>query len=310
MNISLGAHVISALREGQPLVALETALLTHGLPHPLNVETALAMEDAVRSSGAVAATIGIIDGQVIVGMNEDELALLATASVPMKVGVRELPLAVAQLRSGGTTVAATAYISHRYGIKVFATGGIGGVHRGAQNTFDISGDLTVLGRTPITVVSSGAKAILDLKRTLEYLETAGITVVGYRTNTFPAFYCATSPFKVPHRLESAQDVAKTAIARDQLGLTSALLVSNPVPIQSQIPWEQLMSDIMKVDDEIKHEGIQGQDVTPQMLKRLFALTKGKTLQANLVLLKENARLGGEIATAIIAEKGEPSWSVC
>jgi pseudouridylate synthase len=302
MKIKIGNHIIEALRENRPLVALETALVTHGLPRPLNLETALAMETAVRESGSTAATIGVLDGCVVIGMNEEELTLLAGKDDAIKIGVRELPVAVAQMRSGGTTVAATTFLAHRYGIKVFATGGIGGVHRAGQSSFDISGDLTVLGRTPITVVSSGAKAILDLKLTLEYMETAGVTVIGYRTHTFPAFYCASSPFPLALRMDSPQDVAKTAVWRDELGLLSALLVANPIRTEYEIPWERLMAYIGEVDNDIRGKGIEGQDVTPQMLRGLFRLTDGQTLRANLILLKDNARLGGEIALALQEER--------
>jgi pseudouridine-5'-phosphate glycosidase len=303
MNITIGTHVVHALREKAPLVALETALVTHGLPRPLNVETALAMEAAVREAGSVPCTIGMIAGRLIVGLTEDELRSLAKTTSALKLGVRELPAAMALQKSGGTTVAATAYLAHRYGIRVFATGGIGGVHRGARETFDISADLTILGRTPITVISSGAKAILDLSLTLEYLETAGITVAGYRTDSFPAFYSVSSPYSLSIRLESAAEVAKTALCRDGLGLTAALLLSNPVPKEAEIPWDELMDFINKVDLEVKEQGVGGQDVTPTMLKRLFQVTKGRTLSANLALLTENARLGGEIAKTICEERG-------
>lgn len=302
MSISIGTDVLAALREGSPLVALETALVTHGLPHPLNVETALAMEAAVRSAGAVPCTIGVLEGRLVLGLSPAELEQLSSAPSPLKVGIRELPAAMAGKRSGGTTVSATAYLAHRYGISVFATGGIGGVHRGAQDTFDISADLTILGRTPLTVVSSGAKAILDLGLTLEYLETACVTVAGYRTEMFPAFYTAGSPYRLALTLDSPQEAAQLALARDELGLSSALLVCNPVPVASQIPWDELMHLIAQVEGEINDEGIGGQDVTPQMLRRLFALSDGRTLQANLALLRENARLGGEIANALYEER--------
>jgi pseudouridylate synthase len=302
MNTVLGTHVIHALREGKPLVALESALLTHGLPRPVNLETALAMEAAVEEEGAVPATIGILQGRIIIGLTHDELETLAWSPSPWKVGIRELPAMAARHEDGGTTVSATAYLARRYGISVFATGGIGGVHREGQYTFDISADLTVLGRTPITVVSSGAKAILDLKLTLEYLETAGITVAGYRTASFPAFYSAASPYPLTLTLDNPAQVARVALARDGLDLPGALLVANPVPAGAEIPWDRLMEHIAAVAEEIRSEGIAGQDVTPQMLRRLFALTEGATLKANLALLRHNARLGGEIARALTEER--------
>lgn len=279
-------------------MALETALVTHGLPSPFNLETAADMEAAVRGSGAVPCTIGVLRGEINVGLDREQLTALAEEESPLKLGLRELPYAAAMGRSGGTTVAATAHLAHRYGIRVFATGGIGGVHRNGHNTFDISGDLPVLGRTPLTVVSSGAKAILDLKLTLEYMETAGIAPVGYRTSFFPAFYAAVSPYRTQLCVESAADVARTAAARDALGIPAALLVCNPVSLDNQIPWEHLTGMIAQVCDEMGRDGIEGQDVTPYMLRRLFVLSRGQTLKANLSLLVDNARLGGEIAVAL------------
>ncbi len=333
MKTTLGPHVLTAMRAGHPLVALETALVTHGLPYPINLETIIDMEAAVRELGAIPATIGVLLGEVVIGLTEAELALLAKAASPMKVGVRELPVAslgkvsggaelallakaaspmkvgVRELPvvslgkvSGGTTVSATTYLAHRYGLAVLATGGIGGVHRGAGDSFDISADLTILGRTPITVVSSGAKAILDIGLTLEYMETQGITVVGYGTNIFPAFYASTSPYRLALKLDSPGEVAKVALARDELGLQSALLINNPVLTALEIPWEELLTYIAQIEGEIKTAGIVGQDVTPHMLSRLLAVTAGRSLKANLSLLIENARLGAEIALAICAER--------
>lgn len=301
MKITIGSHVLTALRTNSPLVALETALVTHGLPQPLNLETALAMEAAVREVGAIPATIGVLAGQLVIGLTETELALLAKAESPMKVAIRELPAALAGNGSGGTTVSATAYLAHRYGLAVLSTGGIGGVHPGASYSFDISSDLTILARTPITVISSGAKAILDLGLTLEYLETQGVTVAGYRTNSFPAFYAAESPYQLTLRVDSPEEVAKLALARDELGLHSALLISNPAPKTLEISWEELKVDIAQIEAEIKAEGISGQNVTPQMLRRLNSASP-YTLAVNSALLIENARLGAEIAQAICAER--------
>ncbi|MFW0861330.1 MAG: pseudouridine-5'-phosphate glycosidase [Dethiobacter sp.] len=302
MKTTLGPHVLTAMRAGHPLVALETALVTHGLPYPINLETIIGMEAAVREHGVIPATIGVLLGEVVIGLTEAELALLAKAASPMKVGVRELPVVSLGKVSGGTTVSATTYLAHRYGLTVLATGGIGGVHRGAGDSFDISADLTILGRTPITVVSSGAKAILDIGLTLEYMETQGITVVGYGTNIFPAFYASTSPYRLALKLDSPREVAKVALARDELGLQSALLINNPVLTALEIPWEELLTYIAQIEGEIKTAGIVGQDVTPQMLSRLLAVTAGRSLKANLSLLIENARLGAEIALAICAER--------
>lgn len=302
MKITIGSHVLNGMRAGYPLVALETAVVTHGLPYPLNLQTILGMEAVVRELAAIPATIGVLSGEVVIGLTEAELVALASAESPMKVGVRELPLASLGVINGGTTVSATAYLAHRYGLAVLATGGIGGVHRGACNSFDISADLTILGKTPITVVSSGAKAILDLGLTLEFMETQGITVAGYGTNIFPAFYAAGSPYRLSLRLDSPMEVAKVAMARDELGLQSALLITKPVSTVLEIPWEELISCVEQVEGEIKAAGVSGQDVTPQMLSMLCTATAGRTLQANLSLLIENARLGAEIALAISAER--------
>ncbi|MCR3922739.1 MAG: pseudouridine-5'-phosphate glycosidase [Firmicutes bacterium] len=298
MKVEIGEHIIKAMRSREPLVALETAVITHGLPQPINVETGLAMEAAICATGAIPCTIGVLHGTVIIGMVAEQLQALSQLPDPVKIGVRELPLAAALTQSGGTTVAATAYLAHRYGIRVFATGGIGGVHRGAATTFDISGDLITLGKTPITVVSSGAKAILDLQKTLEYLETMGVSVVGYRTNTFPAFYASTSPYLLALQVDSVADVASAALARDELALPSALLVCNPVACDAEIPFSELMELIKRVDEELDSSQVQGQNVTPEMLRRLSTLTQGKTLQTNVRLLEDNARLSGEIAIEI------------
>jgi pseudouridine-5'-phosphate glycosidase len=302
VKTTIGSEVLAAMRAGHPLVALETALVTHGLPKPLNLETILGMEAAVREVGAIPATIGVLSGEVIIGLSAAELTALAIAESPVKVGVRDLPLVALGKVSGGTTVSATAYLAHRYGLAVLATGGIGGVHRGACDSLDISADLTILGRTPITVISSGAKAILDLGLTLEYLETQGITVAGYGTDLFPAFYAATSPYRLALRIDSPREAAKVALARDELGLPSAILINNPVRTALEIPWQELLTYIVQIEGEVKAAGITGQDVTPQMLSRLFAVTAGRTLKANLSLLTENARLGAEIAQALCAER--------
>ncbi|NLM51227.1 MAG: pseudouridine-5'-phosphate glycosidase [Firmicutes bacterium] len=302
MNIKINEKIIFALREQKPLVALETAVLTHGLPKPLNLETVLAMEEAVASAGAIPCTIGVLQGEIILGLSQTQLQDLAQRENVFKIGLRELPVIVVKKLSGGTTVAATAYLAHRYGLRVLATGGIGGVHRGATQTFDISADLTVLARTPLTVVASGAKAIMDLGLTLEYLETMGTTVVGYKTKTFPAFYASSSPYKLPLSLNSPQEIAATALARDELGLSAAVLICNPVPEAAQIPYEDLMELLAAVEQEVQAEHIRGQDVTPLFLKRLAEKSGGRSLEANRALLIENARLAGKIALAVAQGK--------
>jgi len=304
MNIyTVGSHVLAALKERRPIVALETALLTHGLPRPHNLGAALEMEATVRAAGAVPCTVGVVGGKVGIGLAEQELEQLSCCVSPLKSGLRELPYAVASGRDGGTTAGATAYLARSFGIRVLATGGIGGVHRGAALSFDVSNDLAVLGNAPITVVSSGAKAILDLGLTLEYLETAGVAVVGYRTDCLPAFYSRRSPFPLPYLLESPSQVAEMAVARDRLGLPGAVLVCNPVPSEAEVPWEELMTFIRQAEIELHNIKKTGPDVTPWMLNRLSVLSDGRTLRANLALLRENAGLGAAIARAVI-EKGE------
>lgn len=301
-NYSIGRHVLDALRDRKPLVALETALVTHGLPRPLNLETALSMEAAVRENGAIPCTIGVLAGKTVIGLSHAELQALSGETGSLKIGLRELPYASAKKKSGGTTVSATAWLARRFGIPVFATGGIGGVHRGARETFDISPDLTVLSQTPVTVVSSGAKAILDLKLTLEYLETACITVAGYQTGYFPAFYSRHSPYRLPLTVETPEEAAELSRARDRLGLNTAVLVCNPVPDKAEISWDELEPMVYDVFTETEAAGIRGQDITPRMLERLFALSGGRTLQANVALLVENAALGARISSAITAGK--------
>ncbi|NLN07477.1 MAG: pseudouridine-5'-phosphate glycosidase [Firmicutes bacterium] len=294
MKVRISRKVMAALREKQPLVALETAVITHGLPAPLNVETGMAMEKAVRAAGAVPCTIGVLQGTAVLGLSESEMETLACKE-PVKLGLRDLPAALALGQSGGTTVAATAYLAYRFGLKVFATGGIGGVHRGAAATFDISSDLHVLAHTPLTVVTAGAKAILDLKLTLEYLETQGIPLIGYRTSHFPAFYAPASPYPLPARVETAAEAARAASIRDELGLGAALLVCNPVPADCGIPYAELMEAVDAVSRELSEKELTGKDVTPAMLKRLAEITGGRTLDANKALLAANARLAAEIA---------------
>ncbi|NLM46377.1 MAG: pseudouridine-5'-phosphate glycosidase [Firmicutes bacterium] len=303
MKLKISREVMAALREKQPLVALETAVITHGLPAPLNLETGMAMEAAVRAAGAVPCTVGVLQGAAILGLSAREMEELVRQK-PVKLGLRDLPAALALGQSGGTTVAATAYLARRFGIKVFATGGIGGVHRGATATFDISGDLQVLAHTPITVVAAGAKAILDLKLTLEYLETMGIPLLGYRTSHFPAFYAPDSPYPLPARVETAAEAAQAALMRDELGLAAALLVCNPVPAASGIPYVELMEAVETVSREITGRKVAGKEVTPAMLKRLAEITGGRTLAANQALLIENARLAAEIALELYKQKSE------
>lgn len=289
----LGEEAKVALR---PLVALESALISHGLPYPVNLETAQAMEEIVREEGAIPATIGIIGGEPKVGLSREELERLGRGSGVRKVSLRDLPIAVACRWDGGTTVSATLYLAHKAGIRVLATGGIGGVHRGQG--WDISADLLALAQVPLVVISSGAKAILDLPATLEWLETSGVPVIGYGTDEFPAFYSRSSGLPVPQRVDSPQEVAEIARARDELGLSSAILVTVPVPEKDEVP-RSLVEEALAEALEMAAKSVRGAALTPFLLGQLNELTQGATLRANIALLKENARLAAWVAQALL-----------
>lgn len=289
-------EVAAALADGRPVVALESAVITHGLPRPLNLEVAVAMEAAVRSAGAVPATVAVQDGAVCVGLTDEARRRLAEAPAARKCGRRDLPAALAGGAAGGTTVGATAWIAHAAGIAVFATGGIGGVHRGG--VFDVSADLVDLGRAPITVVCSGAKSLLDLAATLEVLETHGVTVVGYGTDRFPAFYVADGGLAVPARADGPGDVARVALARDGLGLPGAVLAAVPVPAAQALAAGEVEAWVDAATREAAAAGVVGPAVTPHVLGRLAALSGGRTLAANRALLVHNAAVAGEIASAV------------
>ncbi len=284
-----------ALRLRQPLVALETAVVTHGLPHPVNLTLATDMEAEVRTGGAVPATIGVVAGKVCIGLETTDLAHLAADKPMRKISRRDFSAAIARQESGGTTVAGTMLAAHRVGIRVFATGGIGGVHRDAP--FDESADLHALGETPMIVVCAGAKSILDLPATLERLETYSVPVVGYQTDDFPAFYARSSGLPVSVRADSPQEVVAIAQAHWTMGLHSAVLVVVPPPEDVALP-ESLMEDaIAQALQEAHQQGISGQAVTPFLLDRVGALTEGRSLRANLGLLLNNAHVAAQIAAA-------------
>lgn len=287
---------------GLPLVALESTVITHGLPHPQNLQLAQDMEEAVRQNGATPATIALLDGKIRVGLNPDLLAQLGAASRPLKVSRRDFATAVTKKAHGGTTVAGTMYAAFQAGIRVFATGGIGGVHR--ESHFDISTDLQALADTPMIVVCAGAKAILDLPATLEYLETMAVPVVGYKTDEFPAFYSRESGLPVSTRLDSPQEIVDFSRAHWELGLRSAILVANPVPVPSAIPASIMEPLIATASQEAQAAGIHGQALTPYLLKRISELTDGRSLQANLALLLNNARLAANIAVAWAGQRGQ------
>jgi len=278
----------------QPIVALESTVIAHGLPHPHGINTALECEAIVRAAGAQAATIGIVRGNVTVGLSDDELNEIARTSC-RKVNLANLGEVIARLEWGATTVATTLHIASNAGIRVFSTGGIGGVHRGAEQTFDVSSDLAALARYPAVVVSSGAKAILDLPKTVELLETLGIPVIGYKTDEFPAFYSRSSGLALDIRADSAAQVAAIARSHWRLGFKSSVLVTVPVPSEEEIPREVIEPFIQKAVSLAAEGGITGKAVTPFILARLSQLTSERSLRSNMALLKNNARVAAEIA---------------
>lgn len=296
--LQVEAPVAEALEARRPVVALESALVTHGFSAPANLNIAQRMEAAVREEGALAATIAVLDGQPHIGLSGRELAWLASPNRAFrKISLRDLPIAAAERSSGGTTVAATMHLAQRAGIQVLATGGIGGVHR--DHPEDISSDLTALGSIPITVVCSGAKAILDLPRTLEVLETKGVPVVGYGTQDLPAFYSRRSGLKVDVGVETPEEVARLAWMRLQLGLSTAILVCAPVPREKALPVQEAESAIAQALAEADRAGVGGKDLTPFLLARVVQLTHGKAQRANEALLVNNARVAARIAQALI-----------
>ncbi len=287
-------EVAAARESGAPIVALETTILSHGMPYPQNLETAGSVERIVREAGAVPATIAVLRGEVHVGL--DDAQLERVASEPMlKLGRADLAYAIARGADGATTVAATAHCAAQAGVRVFATGGIGGVHRGAESTMDVSGDLDTLASTPIVVVCAGAKAILDLAKTMEALETRGVPVVGYRTNDLPAFWSRSSELPLSLRAESAEEVAAMLVAQEEAGLRSAIVVANPIATEEEIPSQEMQRYIDAAIAEAGAARISGKALTPWLLDRLFTLTEGRSLRANIALVRSNARLAAEIA---------------
>jgi pseudouridine-5'-phosphate glycosidase len=283
----------------QSVVALESTVIAHGLPRPTNLQTAQRLEQIVRDSGAVPATIGILSGTLKVGFDADELRTLAEEENIRKVSTRDLPVAVAERWNGATTVATTCWIAHRAGIKVFATGGIGGVHRGALP--DVSADLPELARTPIIVVCSGAKIVLDLPATREWLETYGVTVAGYGCDEFPAFYSRSSGLTVDTRADSPADVVALFHAQRALRIDAALLVTVPVPREFEVPHEQLQTVLDQALESAERNGIGGRELTPFLLSQMAERSHGSTLRANLALLENNARVAAQISTALGSE---------
>lgn len=295
--LRLGAEVADALAARRPLVALESTIIAHGLPRPRNLEVARALEQIVRDAGAVPATVAVLDGACVVGLDGDELQRVAEDRELRKLGRRDLALAAAREASGATTVSATASLAARAGIRVFATGGLGGVHRGFSEHLDESADLDALSRTTITVVSAGVKSILDVPGTLQRLETLNIAVVGYRTRDFPGFYLTSSGERIDWAVESPAEVAAIMRAQDALGLDGALVVANPVAVADQLDPALHDMVLVRALEEAERRGITGQQVTPFLLAEMLQATRGASLEANLAAVRENARLGAEIARA-------------
>ena len=297
-GVRIADRVREAVAAGRPVLALESTILTHGLPRPRNLAVGLETEGMVRDAGVEPATIGVVGGVPVVGLDEDDIRRLCTTDGVVKASTRDLPIARAQRLDAGTTVAATAWLAHRAGIRVFSTGGLGGVHRGANETFDESADLPSLAVTPITLVSAGVKSILDVGATLERLETLGIPVLGYRTQRYPGFYVADSGFALESRIESAADAAAVARARDDLGLGAALLVANPIAVAEQLDpqlHDRVLAEALAAADAA---GVTGHDTTPFLLDFVQRATGGRSLEVNLAVYRGNARLGAEIARAL------------
>jgi len=297
--LDIAPEVRLALQQGQPVVALESTIISHGMPYPQNVATALRVEAEVRSSGALPATIAVIDGRLTAGLNAAQIEALGRAGPTVaKVSRRDLPFIVATNQTGATTVAATMIIASMAGIRVFATGGIGGVHRGAAQTFDISADLQELARTPVAVVCAGAKSILDLGLTLEYLETHGVPVVGYRTAQLPAFFTQDSGFSVDYRLDDASEIARLLQIKWAMGLGGGVVIANPIPAAHAMPRAVIDAAIEQALSDAQTQGISGKQTTPFLLERVNALTGGNSLAANIELVLNNARLASAVAVAL------------
>ena len=293
--LDIHPDVENAIKNNEPVVALESTIISHGMPYPKNVETALMVEETVRSNKAVPATIAIINGKLKVGLTNDEIEFLATNEEVKKVSRRDLPITVAQKLSGSTTVASTMIIASLAKIAIFATGGIGGVHRGAENTMDISADLEELANTNVCVVCAGAKAILDLGLTLEYLETKGVPVIGYKTSELPAFYSSESGFDVDYKIDSAQEIAEILKTKWDLSLDGGVLVTNPIPVAFELETGVMNDAINQAIIEADNNKISGKKITPYLLSKVNEITQGKSLEANIKLIQNNADLAAKIA---------------
>lgn len=294
--LDISPEVAEALANNRPVVALESTIISHGMPYPQNAETALAVEQQIRENGAVPATIAIINGRMKAGLSREEIELLGKEGHNVaKVSRRDLPFIVAAGKNGATTVASTMIIAEMAGIHVFATGGIGGVHRGAEQTFDISADLQELAKTNVAVICAGAKSILDLGLTTEYLETHGVPLIGYQTQVLPAFFCRTSPFSVSIQLDEPEQIAKAMATKWQSGLEGGMVIANPIPEQFAMPEAKINAAIEQAVQESVEQGIHGKDSTPFLLTRVAELTGGDSLHSNIQLVFNNAKLAAQIA---------------
>ncbi|GAB3078194.1 pseudouridine-5'-phosphate glycosidase [Phycicoccus sp. Root563] len=296
-SLRLNAEVTDALASGRPVVALESTIISHGMPYPRNVAMAVEVEQIIRDGGATPATIAVLDGVPRIGLDRDELETLATHPDVSKVSLRDLPHVIARRAHGATTVAATMRLAALAGIRVFVTGGLGGVHRGAEHSFDISADLTELGQTDVAVVSAGVKSILDIGLTLETLETLGVPVVVHGSDEFPSFYSRSSGHGAPLRADSADELAAMMAAKWDLGLAGAIAIANPVPADEEIPADEIGVLIDQALAECDERGIHGKDITPFLLGRIVELSGGRSLDTNIALVRNNARLGAAVAVA-------------
>ncbi|MCZ7450478.1 pseudouridine-5'-phosphate glycosidase [Agrobacterium rhizogenes] len=298
LPIVYSQEVAAAKQRGAPIVALESTIITHGMPYPGNIEMAESVEQIIRDQGAVPATIAVIHGTLHIGLEKDQLEALAQTTDAMKVSRADIAFAIAERRTGATTVAATMIAAARAGIRVFATGGIGGVHKGAEETFDISADLTELAKTGVIVVCAGAKAILDIPKTLEVLETNGVPVVTFGSEEFPAFWSRSSGLASPLSLNSPAAIANFQATREQLGIDGGMLVANPVPEKDEIPREEMEIYINRAISHAERDEVTGKAVTPYLLGDIFRLTDGRSLETNIALVRNNAQLAAEIAVAL------------
>ncbi|MGO1370516.1 MAG: pseudouridine-5'-phosphate glycosidase [Senegalia sp. (in: firmicutes)] len=300
--IEIKEEVRKALEENKPVVSLESTIISHGMPYPQNVETARKVEEIVRENGSIPATIAILDGKIKVGLTDEELEYLGKAKNVVKASRRDLPFILAKKLNGATTVASTMIISDLVGIRVFATGGVGGVHRGAQQTFDISADLMELAHTNVAVVCAGVKSILDIGLTLEYLETQGVPVIGFATDEFPAFYTRKSGFNVDYRVDDTKELAKAIKTKWDLNLDGGLVISNPIPEEYEMDSEKINTAIENAVKEAEEKGIKGKETTPFLLSKIKDITQGKSLESNIELVYNNALVASKLAYDLSNEK--------